>query len=116
MLEPTRQYHDFVAAYPGVGEAHHAFGAALAAAGPLDARSAAIAKLGVAIGTQHEGAVHAHTRKCLAAGWAPDELRHAAVLAAATIGWPRMIAAFMWVEDELARQGDERAVTTEGMR
>lgn len=115
MLEPTRQYHDFVAAYPGVGEAHHAFGAALADAGPLAARDAHLVKLGIAIGTQHEGAVHAHTRKCLAAGCTPDELRHAAVLAATTIGWPRMIAAFMWVEDELARQGEERAVSTEGM-
>jgi 4-carboxymuconolactone decarboxylase len=111
MSEPTRQYKQFVATYPGVGDAHHALGAALASAGPLDARAAELVRLGISIGMQHEGAVHAHTRKALAAGWSPEELRHAAVLAATTLGWPRMIAAFMWVEDELA----ERMVSTEGM-
>lgn len=115
MVEPTRQYKDFVAAYPEVGSAHDAFGTALTHAGPLDGRMVQLVKLGIAIGTQHEGAVHAHTRRALAAGWSPDELRHAAVLAATTIGWPRMIAAFMWVEDELKKGGSERAVSTEGM-
>ncbi|HYD51488.1 MAG TPA: carboxymuconolactone decarboxylase family protein [Gemmatimonadaceae bacterium] len=115
MLEPTRQFKDFVAQYPEVGRAHEAFGVALAQAGPLDARGVHLVKLGIAMGMQHEGAVHAHTRKALSDGITPDELRHAAVLAATTLGWPRMIAAFMWVEDELREHGSERTVSTDGM-
>jgi 4-carboxymuconolactone decarboxylase len=74
-----------------------------------------LVKLGISMGMRHEGAVHAHTRKALAAGWTPDDLRHAAVLAATTMGWPNMMAAYLWVEDELDEQGEERTVTTEGM-
>lgn len=115
MSEPTVQYQQFVATHPDVGDAHRSLGAAVAGAGPLDARIAELVRLGISVGMQHEGAVHAHTRKALAAGWTPDELRHAAVLAATTLGWPRMIAAFMWVEDELTAHGSARTVTTEGM-
>src|SRR5215207_6162024 len=113
MSEPTRQYKQSVATFPEVGTAHQALGAAVTRAGPLDARTAELVRLGISVGMQHEGAVHAHTRKALAAGWNPDEVRHAAVLAATTLGWPRMIAAFMWVEDELAAQGSARRVGTE---
>ena len=35
------------------------------------------------------------------AGWTPDELRHAVVLATTTLGFPRMMAAYTWVEDVL---------------
>ena len=115
MAEPTTQYKQFVAAYPDVGAAHNALGAAVTHAGPLDARFVHLVKLGIGIGMQHEGAVHAHVRQALDAGWSPDELRHAAVLAATTLGWPRMIAAFMWVEDELRERGSARRVGTEGM-
>lgn len=115
MAEPTRQYKDFVAQFPAVGAAHDALGTALTQAGPLDARAVHLVKLGISIGMQHEGAVHAHTRRALSAGCTADELRHAAILAATTLGWPSMVAAFMWVEDELAAQGGARTVSTEGM-
>ena len=115
MSEPTPQYKQFVARYAEVGEAYQAFGRAVTRAGPLDDRAAHLVKLGIAIGMQQEGAGTAHTRQALDAGWSPDELRHAAVLAATTLGWPRMIAAFMWVEDELRERGLDRRVGTEGM-
>lgn len=115
MVEPAPQYKEFIAKYPQVGEAHKALGTALTGAGPLDAKLVHLVKLGISIGMQHEGAVHAHARQALGAGWSPDELRHAAVLAATTLGWPRMIAAFMWVEDELKEKGHERKVSTKGM-
>ena len=115
MAEPTSQYKQFVADLRVGGDAHNALGAALTNAGPLETRLVHLVKLGIGIGMQHEGAVHAHTRQALDAGWSADELRHAAVLAASTLGWPRMIAAFMWVEDELREHGSARRVGTEGM-
>lgn len=115
MVEPAPQYKEFIAKYPDVGAAHKTLGTSLTKAGPLDAKLVHLVKLGISIGMQHEGAVHAHARQALGAGWSPDELRHAAVLAATTIGWPRMIAAFMWVEDELKEKGHKRQVSTKGM-
>ncbi len=57
---------------------------------------------------QHEGAVHAHARKALGAGVTPDELRHAAVLAVTTLGFPRMMATLTWGEDMIeAHASDE---------
>ena len=43
--------------------------------------------------------MHAHTRKALMAGWTPDELRHVAILATTTLGFPSMMAAFTWVDE-----------------
>jgi 4-carboxymuconolactone decarboxylase len=115
MVKPPTQFQQLTERYREVGDAYEGFGKAVTRAGPLDERTAHMAKLGISIGMRHEGAVHAHTRKALAAGWSPDELRHVAILAATTMGWPNMMAAYMWVEDELEGRGDERTVSTEGM-
>lgn len=115
MAKPPRQFRQLIDRYSRLAEAYGAFGEAAKHAGPLDERAACLVKLGIAIGMQHEGATHAHTRKALDAGCSADELRHAAILAATTLGWPRMMAAYMWVEDELAARGDDRVVSTEGM-
>jgi 4-carboxymuconolactone decarboxylase len=113
--KPPTQFEQLTDRYAEVGTAYEQFGKALTQAGPLDERTVHLVKLGISIGMRHEGAVHAHTRKAHAAGWSADELRHAAVLAATTMGWPNMMAAYMWVEDELDSRGDGRTVTTEGM-
>jgi alkylhydroperoxidase/carboxymuconolactone decarboxylase family protein YurZ len=113
--QPPIQFEQLTALYPVLAEAYAAYGRAATVAGPLEPRLAHLVKLGISIGMQHEGAVHAHTRKALAAGFSPDELRHAALLAAPTLGWPAMMAAYLWVEDELAAAGAARTVTTDGM-
>jgi 4-carboxymuconolactone decarboxylase len=113
--EPPIQFKQLTDRYRDLAAAYRTYGEAATSAGPLDPRSAHLVKLGISIGMRHEGAVHAHTRKALAAGFSPDELRHAAVIAAPTLGWPAMMAAYLWVEDELAGSGEERTVTTEGM-
>ena len=82
--------------------------------GPLPARSRALVKLGMAIGSGHEGAVHAHTRMALEAGWAPAALRHVAILATTTLGFPSMVRAHAWVEDVL--EGDGRAAAARPRR
>ncbi|HET6569301.1 MAG TPA: carboxymuconolactone decarboxylase family protein [Rhodothermales bacterium] len=74
--------------------------------GPLDGRTAQLVKLSIAIGMQHEGAEHA--RKALDAGCTPGERRHAAVLATTTLGFPRMMAAYTWIDDVLAEHGGEK--------
>jgi molybdopterin-guanine dinucleotide biosynthesis protein MobB len=113
--QPPVQFQQLTDRFPELASAYAEYGRAATEAGPLEARMAHLVKLGISIGMRHEGAVHAHTRKALAAGFSPDELRHAALLAAPTLGWPAMMAAYLWVEDELSAAGAARTVTTEGM-
>jgi alkylhydroperoxidase/carboxymuconolactone decarboxylase family protein YurZ len=60
-------------------------------------------KLGIAIGAQHEGAVHSATRQALSDGATSDEVLHAAILAITTIGWPSAYAAMTWINDVLSQ-------------
>jgi alkylhydroperoxidase/carboxymuconolactone decarboxylase family protein YurZ len=78
-------------------------GAAVHAAGPLDEKTRALVKLGIALGSQQEGAVHAHVRKSLEAGASADEIRHVALLSIPTLGFPATMAALTWIEDVLVR-------------
>ncbi len=101
MTKPPKRFRQFIETHDEVGAAYKALGAAVTKAGPLDKKTQSLIKLGIAIGMRHEGAVHAHARKALAAGCTPDELRHAAILATTTLGFPSMMAGYSWVDDVL---------------
>jgi alkylhydroperoxidase/carboxymuconolactone decarboxylase family protein YurZ len=101
MSKPPRRYSTFLKTHKDVGKAYQMLGEAATEAGPLDKKSIALIKLGISVGMRHEGAVHAHTRKALAAGCKPDELQHAVILATTTLGFPNMMAAYTWVDDVL---------------
>jgi alkylhydroperoxidase/carboxymuconolactone decarboxylase family protein YurZ len=88
-----------VRAHPELWEAYNRLGQAAAEAGPLDARAERLVKLAIAVGAGREGAVHSHVRRGLNAGLARDEIRHVALLAITTVGWPAAIAALSWIED-----------------
>ena len=94
-------YTEFRASYAEVAEALDALGAASDGAGPLDARTARIAKLALAVGAQAEGAVRSNVRKALDAGAEPAELRQVGVLAITTLGFPAAIAGLGWIEEVL---------------
>jgi alkylhydroperoxidase/carboxymuconolactone decarboxylase family protein YurZ len=87
--------------YPKAFAAYEAFGYELAAAGPLRDRDCELVRLGIAIGAGLDSAIKAHVRRGLDAGLNPDELRHAALLAGTTAGFPSMMKALMLVDDEL---------------
>jgi alkylhydroperoxidase/carboxymuconolactone decarboxylase family protein YurZ len=98
------RFQRFEREQPRIIAAYTALGDACQGAGPLTPTERVLVKLGVAIGMQHEGAVHSHTRKALAAGASPAAIRHAALLATTTIGFPRMMAALSWIDDVLAAE------------
>jgi 4-carboxymuconolactone decarboxylase len=98
------RFQEFGKKYPAVMRAYESLGEATAEAGPLDAKTRALVKLGIATGAWREGAVHSHTRRALAAGCSPDEIRHVVLLATTTLGFPSMMAALTWVEDMLGRK------------
>jgi alkylhydroperoxidase/carboxymuconolactone decarboxylase family protein YurZ len=101
MSKPPKRFRAFIERHEQVGEAYTALSEATLEAGPLDRKAAQLIKLGIAMGMRSEGAVHAHARKALDAGCTPDELRHSAILATTTLGFPSMMAAYSWIEDVL---------------
>jgi alkylhydroperoxidase/carboxymuconolactone decarboxylase family protein YurZ len=96
-------YRRFQADYPHVMAAYDALADRLHNAGPLTDRERRIAKLGIAIGTGSEGAARSHARQALAEGIRPDEIRHVAVLAISTSGFPAAMAAYAWINEVLDR-------------
>lgn len=95
--------------FPEIWAAYGQLGDATAAAGPLDKRDIRLVKLALAIGAHRQGATHAHVRKALRAGLSPDELRHVALLAMTTLGWPHAMAALSWVDDVVDALPEQRA-------
>ncbi len=87
--------------YPKVWQSFRGFGASLSEIDGLDQKTQQIVKLGIAVGSGSEGAVHSHARRCKAAGYSDEEIFHAAMLSATTMGWPRAVAALSWIDDEL---------------
>jgi 4-carboxymuconolactone decarboxylase len=94
-----KPYQQFLAEFPAVGEAYQRLGAAAHDSGPLDQKARLLVKLALAIGAGHEGAVHAHTKRGLALGLTPDEIKHVVTLAITTLGFPHAVAAYTWVND-----------------
>lgn len=92
--------------YPGVADANDALGAATREAGPLDERTQRLIRLGTAIGAQADGAIKASVRKALDQGIPEDEIRHVAMLAITTAGFPTAIAGLDAIEEVLASRSD----------
>jgi 4-carboxymuconolactone decarboxylase len=76
-------------------------GEAVRQEGPLDEKTAHLIQLAAAAANHSEGSVHSHARRALAAGASPEEIYHAVILLASTIGFPRTSAALSWVYDVL---------------
>jgi len=91
-----------------VGAAYEAYGDAVGTAGPLDEKTRCLVKLGMSIAARMEGGARSHAHKAIQAGATPAEVRHVAVLAAPTIGFPNMMAGLSWVDAVLAEE-EERA-------
>lgn len=89
--------------FPAVWDAYSKLGEETAAAGPLTDRERRLVKLALAIGSGSEGATHSHARQALAEGLASNEIRHVALLAITTTGWPAGAAALSWVDDVLPK-------------
>ena len=96
---------EFEKQYPEVWKSFAAMGAAChESGGPLDERTRRLVKLGIAIASQHEGAVHSATRHAVQSGVSREELLHVAILAITTIGWPSAYAAMTWIRDVISEE------------
>jgi alkylhydroperoxidase/carboxymuconolactone decarboxylase family protein YurZ len=99
-------YTSFRDAHHEVAAALDALGAAVDDAGPLDERERRLVKLGIAIGRESDGAVRSNARKAMAAGVDEAALRHAALLAITTAGFPTAIAGLGWIDEVVTAGAD----------
>ncbi|GJQ57893.1 MAG: carboxymuconolactone decarboxylase family protein [Candidatus Scalindua sp. AMX11] len=90
----AKDFPDVCTAFQKLGEQCHK-------SGPLDERTRRLVKLGIAIGTGSEGAVHSAVRNALTTGLSKEEIMHVCILSISTIGFPHAVAAMSWVKDLL---------------
>lgn len=102
MSEPPEYYTRFKELCPELMRAFETLGETAKNAGPLDAKTSALVKLGFSLAAGLEGATHSAVNKALAAGCKPEEIRHVPLLAVTTLGFPTMMRARAWVEDVLS--------------
>jgi len=101
MAKLPEQFTAFIEKYPEIGKAYGDLGKATSNAGPLDARTRQLVKVGIAIAAGLEGGTHSQVRKAVEAGATPDEVRHVAILCLTSCGFPNMMKGMSWVEDVL---------------
>jgi alkylhydroperoxidase/carboxymuconolactone decarboxylase family protein YurZ len=87
--------------YPEVWQRYQSLGEACAEAGPIRDEQARLVKLALAVGSGSEGAVHSHVRRARAEGIDREALRHVALMAVPTLGFPAAMAALTWINDIL---------------
>lgn len=98
MARLPKRYVRFFEDFPEVGKAYETYGEAVATAGPLDEKTRCLMKLAMSFGARLEGGAKSHAHKALQAGATTEELRHVAVLAAPTLGFPHMMACLSWID------------------
>ena len=99
----TPTFYDRLAVrQPAYLQALEGLGAAVRAAGPLDEKTVQLLQLAAAAAMRSEGALHSHARRALGAGASAEEIRHALIALTSTIGFPQVVAALSWAEDQLA--------------
>lgn len=96
-----KNYLKFKAKFSKVWSAYDNLGETLKKEGPLDKKTQELVKLAYAVAIASEGATHSHTRRALKEGATREEILHAAVLGITTIGFPRAMAGFSWINDVL---------------
>ncbi len=93
----------FIEKYPELGAAHESVQEAVKGYGPLDEKTLELVKIGISIGAGLESAVRSHVRKAMLAGATKEEIEQAVLLAMNTVGFPRTVAAWTWVQQQFER-------------
>lgn len=102
-------YKRFVTRFPALGQAHEQVADAVAQAGPLDAKTLSLIKIGISLGAGLESAVRSHVRQALEHGASRVEVEQAILLAMNTVGFPRTVAAWSWAQQQFDRNDREQA-------
>lgn len=101
-------YRELMVRYPELAAAHDQMGQAAEACGPLDAKSLALVKIGMAVGAGLESAVRSHVRRAGEMGIAQEEITQAIFQGMTTLGFPRTMAAWSWAKVQWERDRVDR--------
>lgn len=96
-------YREFVTKFPALGRAHEDIAKAVESAGPLDAKTLALVKIGICVGAGLESALRSHVRRAMQHGATADEVEQAILLGMNTVGFPRTVAAWSWAKQQFER-------------
>jgi len=96
---PSSRYVKIKERHPDFLQAVEALGKAVRKEGPIDEKTAQLIQLAAAAAIRSEGSVHSHTARAIDAGATPQEIYHALILLASTIGFPNVMAAVSWADD-----------------
>jgi alkylhydroperoxidase/carboxymuconolactone decarboxylase family protein YurZ len=96
-------YREFVTRFPALGKAHEVVAQAADKAGPLDAKTLALVKIGICIGAGLESALRSHVRRAMQHGATQAEIEQAIILGMNTVGFPRTVAAWAWAQEQFKR-------------
>ncbi|NUQ52757.1 MAG: carboxymuconolactone decarboxylase family protein [Phycisphaerales bacterium] len=96
-------YKEFVKRYPALGRAHEHIAKTVEEAGPLDARTLALIKIGICVGAGLESALRSHVRRAVQHGATAAEVEQAVLLGMNTVGFPRTVAAWAWAHEQFNR-------------
>jgi 4-carboxymuconolactone decarboxylase len=97
-----KPYQAFRIDFPSVYAAYEALGAAVSNAGPLDAKTRELIKLGMSSAKGSESGVESHTHRALDAGATEHEIEHTVMLGINTLGFSTMMAALTWAKHAIA--------------
>ena len=86
-----------------LGRAHESVAKAVDEAGPLDAKTLALVKIGICIGAGLESALRSHVRRAMQHGATETEVEQAILLGMNTVGFPRTVAAWSWAQEQFER-------------
>lgn len=101
-------FKDFIAKFPELGAAHEQVAKVVDRAGPLDAKTRFLIKMGICIGAGLESAFRSHVRRAMRAGATPEEIEQALLLAMNTVGFPRTVSAWQWAWQQIERDCGEK--------
>ncbi len=101
MAKLPGRYVEFRREFPAISDAYDEISRQTGGAGPLNEKTIQLVRLGMAIASGQEGAVHSHTRRALEAGATREEIRQVGLLALTTLGFPKMMTGLSWIDDTL---------------
>ena len=102
MSQLPKPYQQFRTNYPDVYKAYEQLGETAADAGPLDAKTRELIKLGMSAANRSESAVQSHTHRALEAGATSEEIEHTLLLGINTLGFSTVMAALSWAKTAIA--------------
>ena len=102
MSKLPKPYQQFSVEYPDVYKAYEQLGESVANAGPLEAKTRELIRLGMAAANRSESGVQSHTHRAMESGATQEEIEHAILLGINTMGFSTMMAALSWAKKAMA--------------